>query len=101
MTACKSNCKNIATALEMYASDNGGHYPESLDRLIPGNYLKVIPTCPSAQKVSYTNYEVHASPDNYSFACVGNNHAKAYTGYPADSSNYPRYEGLGGLVDHP
>lgn len=26
LTACKSNCKNIATALEMYAGDNGGHY---------------------------------------------------------------------------
>ena len=27
LTACKSNCKNLATALEMYASDNGGRYP--------------------------------------------------------------------------
>lgn len=34
LTACKSNCKNIATALEMYAGDNGGHYPLRLQELI-------------------------------------------------------------------
>ena len=27
LTACKSNLKNIATALEMYSTDNSGQYP--------------------------------------------------------------------------
>ena len=101
LTACKSNCKNIATALEMYASDNSGYYPRSLQQLTCGSYLKTVPTCPAACEITYINYRVTHNPDNFSFACVGNNHAKAYTGYARPCANYPRYAAEVGLIDHP
>lgn len=48
LTECKSNMKNIGIACEMYAADNEGHYPKSLNDLSNGNspYLRVIPKCP-------------------------------------------------------
>lgn len=97
LTACKSNMKNIATALEMYATDNKGHYPSSIKALTP-NYLKTIPSCPSAgtnwvYENSYTSATV---PDAYTFYCSGSNHLKAKI--PA---NYPLYTSKNGLVDRP
>ena len=105
LTACKSNCKNLATALEMYASDNGGRYPLSSAfqaRLTGGNYLKTIPTCPAAGADTYTGtYSSTQTPDSFSFYCNGNNHAKAYTGFTTASANYPQYSAEQGLLDHP
>lgn len=105
LTACKSNCKNIATALEMYASDNGGRYPTtaSLDaKLTTGNYLKLIPTCPAAGSNTYSQtYKVTQTPDAFSYNCSGNNHGKAYTGFNLNASNYPQYDAEQGLLDHP
>ena len=101
LTACKSNCKSLAMALEMYASDFHGHYPASLQVLTAGNYLKTIPNCPAAGAMTYTNYQVTQNPDRFSFACVGNNHAKSYVGYSLPSDNYPQYNSEVGLVDHP
>lgn len=105
LTSCKSNLKNIATALEMYASDNKGDYPPTLDELtrksLYGPYLKTIPTCQAADKMTYTNYQVSQRPQAFSFACCGNNHGRAYTGFAADCSNYPQYHSEQGLIDHP
>lgn len=52
--ACKSNLKNIGTALEMYSTDWGGKYPATLEVLSP-NYLKIIPECPRAGKDTYSS----------------------------------------------
>jgi hypothetical protein len=101
LTACKSNCKNIATALEMYADDNHGHYPRNLEQLTVGNYLKLIPTCPAVGRMTYTNYHVSQKPDSYRFACVGDNHARSYAHFGKPSNNCPRYNAESGLVDHP
>lgn len=96
LTACKSNQKNISTALEMYSTDYGGRYPENT-RLLVGEYLKMLPTCPSAGRDTYSEtYQVNSQPDNYSFCCRGNHHRSA--GIPAD---YPRYNGMEGLSDRP
>ena len=100
LTACKSNCKNIATALEMYASDNKGRYRATLAKLTEGNYLMPMPTCPAAGKVTYL-YHCSSEPDSFRFACAGNNHAKAFSGFSTSSNNYPRYNSEEGLVDHP
>lgn len=100
LTACKSNLKNIATALEIYSSDNHGQYPATLEKLIPGNYLKVVPTCPAAGGVTYI-YHRSTEPDSFRFACAGNNHARAYTGFSTSSNNFPRYSAEDGLIDHP
>lgn len=100
LTSCKSNCKNLAIGLEMYASDNGGYYPKSLSELVSGKYLKTIPTCPKAGTVTYTDY-VAEGKKSFSFSCVGNNHAAAYGGFSTSSNNYPKYNGEQGLLDHP
>lgn len=101
LTACKSNLKNISTACEMYASDNEGRYPVSLSVLTQGSYLKTIPTCPAAGADTYQNYVVSVRPDNFSVACCGNFHAKAYAGYAGDSTNFPAYFGSYGLLERP
>ncbi|CAN0409467.1 unnamed protein product, partial [Phaeothamnion confervicola] len=50
---CKSNLKNLATALEFYSTDNAGRYPNSISKIVPG-YLKTLPLCPSAGTDSYS-----------------------------------------------
>lgn len=101
LTACKSNCKNLATALEMYSSDNKGFYPSNFSLLTAGNYLKAIPTCPSAGKVTYTDYTLSPRRTYFRFSCVGNNHARAYTGFHKSCDDLPAYSARTGLVDHP
>ena len=95
-TACKYNCKNIGSALEMYASDNKGRYPDHLDKLVEGNYLKTLPTCPSAGAMTYTNYQVTTSPDQFSFACCGRNHSKALG---PEAVNLPAFSAEQGLIE--
>lgn len=93
-TACKSNLKNIGTALEMYSTDNSGHYPTQLSKLTP-DYLKTIPTCPSAGHDTYSaSYESHLLPDGYTVMCQGANHEKAGLG-----PNFPQYTSERGLLD--
>ena len=94
---CRANCTNIGTALEMYSTDNKGHYPANLAKLTEGNYLKVIPTCPEAPSMTYTDYQVHQNPDRFSFSCMGNNHAKSYYGFSTSSTNLPQYNSETGL----
>jgi hypothetical protein len=87
LTACKSNEKNIATALEMWSSDNSGRYPQSLKQLTP-NYLRTIPTCPAAGRDTYTaTYKVEAKPDHFYFFCQGHSHQDAPVDRPAYDSN--------------
>lgn len=70
---CKSNLKNIATACEMYATDNGDHYPLNIVDLTYSYgqqpYLKKIPTCPTCN--SPYSYEVHSNPNVYTLQCNG------------------------------
>lgn len=70
--ACRNNLKNIGMALEMYSTDSSGRYPSTLDLLVP-EYLKVIPTCSSAGRPSYS-YSAFSSPDRYTVYCAGSNH---------------------------
>jgi hypothetical protein len=91
--ACASNLKNIATALEMYSTDNKGAYPTALAALTP-NYLKFSPNCPSANQDTYSaTYEVRTAPDNFTLACQGHHHQGSK--YPAD---YPQYSSQTGLI---
>lgn len=73
-TACKSNLKNLATALEMWASDHQGHYPQRLEQLTP-IYIKEIPRCPAAGKDTYSlNYHRFTDPDDFGLCCSGSYH---------------------------
>lgn len=102
LTACKSNCKNIATALEMYATDNAGQYPLKLTKLTARMYLKTLPTCPAAGSDTYSNsYVCRQTPDAFSFYCSGNNHGENYAKFVSDCSNFPQYTAEQGLIEQP
>ena len=68
LTVCKSNLKNLGTALEMYATDNGGRYPTSTADLVP-NYLKTFPQCIKAGRdtysATYTRQKISDEPSAY------------------------------------
>lgn len=51
--------------------------------------------------MTYRDYQCTQTPDSFSFTCVGNNHARAYTGFSASSTNFPQYSAESGLLDHP
>lgn len=74
----RSKVKNVSSALEMYASDNAGRYPQKLEHLLPGNYLKTLPTCLAAHRMTFTDYHTGHEPDSFTFSCVGDNHARSY-----------------------
>lgn len=95
LEVCRTAQKNLATNLEMYATDNQGRYPKKLEQLIP-LYMKSLPTCPAVLSVTYTDYSCSLKPDNYSFSCVGDNHARQY-GKP--TPNYPRFNSMAGALE--
>lgn len=101
LTSCKSNLKNIGTALEMYATDNLGRYPregveEKLTSDVGGQqaYLKDIPRCPSAGKSTYA-YIATQNPDVYTLYCSGSNHTAA-----GCQENFPGFSAACGLVEN-
>lgn len=92
LSACASHQKNIATALEMYASDYTGRYPRQLTVLRP-DYLRTLPTCPGAGADTYSNtYKVSTRPDAFTFFCAGHHHEKAGVG--PNLPSYSSHEGL-------
>ena len=97
VTACKSNLKNISTAVKMYATDNGARCPDVLARVTPG-YLRTIPTCTSTGRDTYSrSYTcVHSMKhETYTIVCEGLNHTSV-----GDGPNYPRYSSEEGLLEH-
>lgn len=100
MTACKSNLKNIGTAMEMYSTDWSGSYPSNLSILTP-NYLKSLPICPTTESPPYyltCGPGAPFNPENYDqyylLECTGTNHLPV--SIPA---NYPKYTGITGLME--
>jgi prepilin-type N-terminal cleavage/methylation domain-containing protein len=95
-TACKSNLKNIATALEMYSTDAQGRYPTSLSALSDNQkYLRTIPTCASAGTDTYTSsYSAQSNPDRFTVICAGSNHVAVDA-----EAGYPQYNSVAGLVE--
>lgn len=94
-TACKSNLRNLAAALEMYASDHRGRYPETLNGLVDGGYLPALPCCPAARVDTYSsNYVRETQPDRFALCCAGDHHLKARL-----PLHYPSYDSEAGLRD--
>ena len=92
LTSCKSNLRNLSTALEMYASDDqGGHYPPNLDRLLP-KHLRAIPQCPAAPSSTY-EYSSSITSKGFTVWCHGGHHHSA--GILGD---YPQYSSFRGLI---
>lgn len=91
--ACQSNLKNIATSLEMWASDHAGRYPERLSQLTP-DYSVKIPECPASGADTYSaHYKFGRKPDRFSVYCWGHHHKEA-----AVPVNRPAYNSDIGLV---
>lgn len=95
LAKCESNLKNLGTACEMYATDNGNLYPSNLTRLTYGYngqqpYMKSIPTCPTCYS-SYS-YEYNRNPDVYTLQCNGD-HRKL-----GIEEGYPKFTATIGLV---
>jgi len=72
LSACKSNLKNIAAALDMYAGDNNDTYPTTgttpaadAGVLITAGYMQKGVTCP----VSKTDYTYTMLIDVYTVSC--------------------------------
>ena len=95
LAACESNLKNIATALEMSATDNEKEYPSSLDELVSNNYMKSIPVCPACEK-PYIYKNTSAGEDfNFELSCGGED---AHTDAGAGRGHYPLYRPKEGIV---
>ncbi len=97
LTACTTNLKNIATACETYAANNGTRYPTVLAQLPANQCINAIPTCPSAGSATpYIDGFVSASnPDAYTISCQGNFHGEL-----GMSHDYPKYSAAAGLLEH-
>ena len=94
LTGCKTNLRNIATALEAYATDNKHRYPPAVTALTPA-FIQTIPTCPSSGSNNcYINgFTSSSDPDNYSVWCNGSFHGELNL-----RDNFPQFEpGSGGL----
>lgn len=92
LTGCKSNLKNLATALEAYSVDADSHYPGALALLTP-NYIKMLPECPAAATATYA-YTVTVLPDAFTLSCEGSTHLPL--GIDAD---YPQWDSGRGLIE--
>lgn len=99
--ACKSNLKNLGTAMEMYSTDNNGKYPTGSNAFLTPNYLKTIPECPAAGTDTYRltsgpgiTYNTQGYQDYYFIICEGANHLSVSV-----PPNYPQYNGVVGLIE--
>lgn len=85
---CKSNLKNIGTAMEMWSTDFNGEYPDELEKLVP-NYLRTLPTCPAAGEM---NYKLKKRNQRFRVSCGGHHHADSEL-----AEDFPRYDNNAGL----
>lgn len=89
---CATNLKHLGMALEMWAVDHDGKYPERLADVTP-EYLLQMPTCPSARTDTYSHgYSTLPAPRFYQFYCEGLHHGQAGLG-----ENRPFYDGEKGV----
>jgi type II secretory pathway pseudopilin PulG len=93
LTGCKENLRNIATALQTYANDYEGDYPDSLDKIAP-SYIGLVPSCPAAAKDTYSaSYIVNATHTLFTVCCKGDNHKVMEL--DSDQPYFDLTEGLG------
>lgn len=73
-TRCTHNMQRIATACEMYSTDNAGRFPTVFARLVP-SYLPTPPTCPTTDTDTYSaGFQSASQPDAYTMVCKGGRH---------------------------
>lgn len=93
LAACGSNMKNIATAEELYATDNNGAYTATTATLLaPVAYIRTMPNCPSGPGTYI--YSVAVAPSaNFTLSHT----AASHTGLAGGAAS-PVYSASGGLV---
>lgn len=108
LVACKSNLKNIATAIGMYQTDFEDESPNQLSQLTP-NFLRTIPVCPAygddtpvplfyLKPPGSREYLYQAQGEQFQVFCHGRKHRAA----KLKGSDYPRYySDSRGLVESP
>lgn len=96
LIGCKSNMKNIGTAMEMYSTDWDGKYPPRGKAQLTPKYLESIPECPAAGTDTYVMsmgvdglYNTQSYQDFYFMYCSGDHHKRASV-----PMNYPQYNGI-------
>lgn len=95
LETCKSNLKNIATAVRLYANDNSGYFPVKLDNvcLNPKWGMESIPTCPSGLRDTYSaGYEIAKDWKSFTILCAGKYHTSANV-----KENFPQYNTIRGM----
>lgn len=94
-TACLSNIRNVATALQTYANDNHGNYPTMLTRLTEGTSppLRMVPVCPSGEASYQTLLKVDNETHHFTIACNGLHSQQL----PEVAPGYPQYDSVGRL----
>ncbi|MDQ7822312.1 MAG: serine/threonine-protein kinase [Candidatus Eremiobacteraeota bacterium] len=90
--ACEENLRNLAAAIELYAADTKGRYPDDLSKL-KGRFKEGLPACPSAGSKEYA-YEVGRGPAAYTIWCSGSAHEAAGV-----KPGFPQYSSVRGLRD--
>ena len=92
---CGINVKTIGVALEGWAADHQGTYPESLTALVPQGLMS-LPTCPTTGEESYSStYKVTSGPAGFEVGCsLGHSRLGAPPGYP-------RYKSGAGFLNKP
>jgi prepilin-type N-terminal cleavage/methylation domain-containing protein len=91
-TSCESNLKNLATAAELYSTENQSRYPTAIAKLVP-QYIVSLPICPSCMQ-GYS-YSFTTVPDAYTLWC-GTAQAHAMAGKP---DGFPQYYSSHGGAD--
>ena len=95
-SSCVTNVKRIKVALELYAKEHDGTYPETIMDLYP-KYLSYQPKCPS---VGEDTYRLTITTDDqgghsYLFVCQGSNHEDMDI-----LGDYPRCSSKDGIDSH-
>lgn len=93
LSACETNLRNVASALEVYSTENGKHFPTALTDLAP-TYIQSVPTCPSAGNgTAYIQgFTSKTNPSAYTLSCKGAWHRDL--GLPEDAPAFHYGTGL-------
>lgn len=97
LSACAGNLKNIATALELYSTDNNGSYASLLTALSPTYMRSGAPACP-ANGLAYTYIQGVNAYSIYQNAGGNDVHTPGGGGATCDDAGEcPSYTAAGGL----
>ncbi|MHB2015568.1 MAG: hypothetical protein ACYCW6_01340 [Candidatus Xenobia bacterium] len=97
LSQCGENLELMASALEAWASDHHGNYPERLSQLVP-KYLRQLPQCP----VDETDYRegYRLQDGGYVLCCPGDRHAGCHVAQGCPRVDDERGLDLLGTVPH-